>query len=316
MHPSRSTPPGMPGLGCHASPVVAWGYFSGQPGSAQAQGPPLPASLPSDHPGSNPRSRPSHIINDSLSWGDEDMWPHPGQRASSGLPGTEPWRDPRRIHAETLVSGLSPAGSVPGSVCLGFVHQPPGGGMGWGRAERGTGAVKGDFEWRAPHLGPSTPALPGPLLGEGRCEPPQDWLTGEPRPIPSGLRVSERAAASPAACPSPAFAEQASDEKAFFMSQSETHEAHTTGLRDTGAGAGEGADMHGQGQPPWADSSLTSSPSSPGPSWGHWVPPTGLLLERRNGAWGQEKQSSLALPWVYLSLRAQKDPSLSEQKGA
>lgn len=31
----------------------------------------------------------------------------------------------------------------------------------------------------------------------------------------------------------------------------------------------------------------------------------GLLLERWNGAWGQEKQSSLALPWLYLALRAQ-----------
>ena len=100
------------------------------------------------------------------------------------------------------------------------------------------------------------------------------------------------------------------------MSQSETHEAHTTGVRDTGAGTGEGADMHGQRQPPWADSSLTWSPTSPGPSWGHWVPPMGLLLGRLNGAWGQEKQSSLALPWLYLSLRAQKDPSLPEQKGA
>lgn len=65
--------------------------------------------------------------------------------------------------------------------------------------------MKGDFEWRAPHLGPSTPALLGPLLGEGRCEPPQDWLTGEPRPIPSGLRVSERAAAFPHGLPLPSF---------------------------------------------------------------------------------------------------------------
>ena len=172
VHASPSTQPGLPGLGSRASPVVARGYFSGKPGGAQAQGPPLPASLPSDHPGSNPRSRPIRTISHSLSWGDEDMRPHPGQRASSGLPSPEPWRDPRRIQAETLVSGLSPAGSLPRSVRLGFVHQPPGGGMGWGRVERGTGAVKGDFEWRAPHLGPSTSALLGPLLGEGRREPP------------------------------------------------------------------------------------------------------------------------------------------------
>lgn len=53
----------------------------------------------------------------------------------------------------------------------------------------------------------------------------------------------------PQPAPPQTLAVQASDEKAFFMSQSETHEAHTTGLRDTGAGAGEGADMHGQRQP-------------------------------------------------------------------
>lgn len=37
------------------------------------------------------------------------------------------------------------------------------------------------------------------------------------------------------------------------MSQSETHEAHTTGVRDRGEGRGEGAGRQNQRQLPWAE---------------------------------------------------------------
>lgn len=50
------------------------------------------------------------------------------------------------------------------------------------------------------------------------------------------------------------------------MSQSETHEAHTIGVRDRGEGAGRGQTGRTGGSFPGQTSALTWSPDSPGPS--------------------------------------------------
>ena len=127
-------------------------------------------------------------------------------------PSTEPWRDPGRICRDK--GGWAQPSRVPNpQLCpvLGFVHQPPGGGT-------------GQVGWR------------GELGSEGR----HIWGPGAHiSPVRTlGLRRSSRFPPKPV--PPQTVAIQASDEKAFFMSQSETHEAHTTGVSNRGAGTGEG----------------------------------------------------------------------------
>ena len=121
-----STPPPVHSQGCRGGlPCFSWGYFSGKPGGAHAQGHPLPASPHSEHPGSN-----AHL---SPPWAGV-MWTY---RA----PSTEPWRDPGRICRDK--GGWAQPSRVPNpQLCpvLGFVHQPPGGGtgqVGW-RGELGS----------------------------------------------------------------------------------------------------------------------------------------------------------------------------------
>lgn len=152
---------------------------------------------------------------------------------------------------------------------------------------------------------------------------PQAWLLeyaglaqGKAKPQSrqnSGSQKESRFPPKPA--PPQTVATQASEEKAFVMSQAETHEAHITRVRDRGTGTGKGQTCRARGNLLGHSSSLTWSPASPGPSWGQWIPTKGLLLERLNGGLGQGRQSSLALLWPYLSLRAQKDLSLGSGSG-
>lgn len=91
---------------------------------------------------------------------------------------------------------------------------------------------------------------PGCYPGEGGREPPsRSQGRAHISPVRTlGLRRSSRFPPKPA--PPQAVAIQASDEKAFFMSQSETHEPHSTGVSNRGAETGEGAVTCHQRNPP------------------------------------------------------------------
>lgn len=123
--------------------------------------------------------------------------------------------------------------------------------MGWYRVERGAKPVKETLRG-----GLHTQASRA-CSGRGKKGAPQAWLwqwVGRTHLNPVRTPDFRRSKRFP---PKPAVphtvATQACDEKAFFMSQLETYDAHPTGVKDRRAGTREGTDMQSQRHPIWVE---------------------------------------------------------------